>query len=40
MGVYVNYDLHQLAMLPDTATKWDLLRTEVVTVMHHPTVAA
>ena len=40
MGVRVHYDLHQLATLPDTSTKWQLLETEVKTVMNHPAVAA
>ena len=34
MEVHVNYDLHQLSVLPDTATKWNLLKTEVETVMN------
>ena len=40
MGVHVHYDLHELATLPNTTTKWDLLKTEVETVMNHPAVAA
>lgn len=40
IGVRVHYDLHQLATLPDTATKWQLLQTEVKMVMDHPAVVA
>lgn len=40
IGVRVHYDLHQLATLPDTATKWQLLQTEVKMVMDHPAVIA
>ena len=40
MGVHVNYDLHQLAALPDTPTKWQLLETELKTVMNHPAITA
>lgn len=36
----MHYDLHQLATLPDTPTKWELLQKEVQTVMDHPAVAA
>ena len=40
IGVHVHYDLHKLATLPDTPSKWQLLQTEVKTVMNHPAVAA
>ncbi|CAI8052798.1 hypothetical protein GBAR_LOCUS28892 [Geodia barretti] len=40
MGVHVHYDLHQLATLPDTPSKWQLMETEIKTVMNHPAVAA
>ena len=40
IGVYVHYDLHVLAELPDTPSKWELLKKEVQIVMNHPAVAA
>ena len=40
IGVRVHYDLHQLAALPDTPSKWELLQTEIKTVMNHPAVTA
>ena len=40
IGVRVHYDLRQLATLPDTQSKWELLQTEVKTVMDHPAVTA